>query len=620
MRWRLLGPVCPVGDDGREFDAGAGKQRCVLAVLLMTPGRVVPAETLIDRVWGDKPPRSATPLAPYATRLRRVLDPLAGPGALRWADGGYLLDVPPERVDLYRSRLLIHDARAAAAAGDHQRAGDLLNAALEDWQDVTLAGVPGEWADRVRAGLARERLDAIAQLGRAGLRLGRAAEVAERLLPFAVEEPTAEGLSAVLMRALAEAGRPTEALEAYARAHSAIADQLGATPGAELADLHTRILRAAHERTTPAQLPPTPPGFTARTNEITHLNATRPPPAASHPSRERARPAASRLAVITGPPGVGKTALAVHWGHRARADFPDGQLYLDLRGFDQSGTPMPTAEAARTLIVALDPGGLVPDGLDARAGLLRSLLAARRALLVLDNARDATQVRPLLPGAPEVTVVVTSRAPLAGLVASHGATPIPLAPLTPEHARALLDHRLGQRLASEPQTANALVEAAAGMPLALVAIAARASLRPGQPLSELAAELTESPFDGMRGPDPATDPRTVISWSYQALTPPAAHLFQAAGATNSPEKSRNLRHPGTPAPASNVRAELGTHALVPQGARETDTQAPFAAADPGALAELAATGLLLPDDKAGWTMPDLLKTYAQSLRIENLSR
>ncbi|MFI1996018.1 BTAD domain-containing putative transcriptional regulator [Actinoplanes sp. NPDC020271] len=548
MRWRLLGPVGAIGDDGREIDAGTGKQRCVLAVLLMTPGRVVSAETLIDRVWGDTPPRSATPLAPYATRLRRVLDPLAGPGTLRWTDGGYLLDVPPEQVDLYHSRLLVHDARTAAASGDHQRAADLLNAALADWQDVTLAGVPGEWADRVRAGLARERRDAIAQLGRAGLRLGRAAEVAERLLPFAVEEPTAEGLVAVLMRALAEAGRPTEALEEYARAQSAIAEQLGATPGPELTGLHTRILRATHETHIPAQLPAASPGFTGRTGPIARLDA-------------------SRLAVITGPPGVGKTALAVHWGHHARAAFPDGQLYLDLRGFDMSGTPMAVAEAARNLIVALDPGRPIPDGFDARTGLLRSLLAGRRALLVLDNARDAGHVRPLLPGTPGVTVVVTGRDRLAGLVASHGATPVPLTPLSPAHARQVLAHRLGPRLAAEPDAVSALVTAAAGIPLALVAIAARAALRPGRPLAELAAELAVSRFDGMRSPDPATDPATVISWSCRTLGPAAVRL---------------LRHFGTPDP------------------------------DGDALAELVAAGLLVEDDSGRWVVPELLTAYAQS--------
>ncbi|WP_436520195.1 BTAD domain-containing putative transcriptional regulator [Actinoplanes sp. HUAS TT8] len=590
MRWRLLGPVCLVGDDGREIDIGTGKQRCLLAALLMTPGRVVPADTLIDRVWGDTPPRSATPLAPYATRLRRILDPLAGPDTLRWTDGGYVLDIPPDRVDLYHARLLIHDARTAAADGDHQRAGDLLNAALADWQDVTLAGVPGAWAERVRAGLDRERLDAIAQLGRAGLRLGRAAEVAERLIPFAAEEPTAEGLVEVLMRALAEAGRPTQALEEYARAQAAIADQLGTTPGPGLTELHTRILRATHETPVPAQLPPAPPGFTGRTPETALLDTIR-----------DAGPAAgtSRLAVITGPPGIGKSALATHWGHHAAPDFPDGQLYLDLRGFDgdsdRSGTAMTTAEAARNLIVALDPGRPIPDGPDARTGMLRSLLTGRRMLLVLDNARDAAHVRPLLPGTPGVAVVVTSRDRLDGLVASHGAIPVVLDPLTHRYARQLLAGRLGNRLAAEPDAASALVDAAAGLPLALVAIAARAALRPGRPLTGLAAELAASRLDGMRSPDAATDPRTVFSRSYRALSPAAARLFRLLGT-----------HPAPDVTTAEAAALSETPPLDPPRPEASQPEAP-------ALAELAAAGLLTERPTGRWAVPDLLRIFAAGL-------
>ncbi|GIF14655.1 AfsR/SARP family transcriptional regulator [Actinoplanes teichomyceticus] len=569
MRWRLLGPVRLIGDDGVETDPGSGKQRCVLAALLMTPGRVVPAATLIDRVWGHAPPRSGTPLAPYATRLRRVLGPLLGPDVLRWTAGGYLLDVPPDRVDLHRARRLIHHARAAATADDHQRVVTLLSGALEHWQPVALAGVPGAWADRVRAGLARERLDAIAQLGRAGLRLGRAEEVAQRLTPFVAEYPTAESLVAVLMSALAEAGRPASALETFARARDAIADRLGAPPGPELAELHTSILRAAYRRQVPAQLPAAAPGFTGRAAELAAL--------------DRVTAGEPRPVVITGPPGIGKSALAVHWGHRSRAAFPDGQLYLDLRGFDRRRTAMSAADAAGNLIVALDPGRPLPTGLDARAGLLRSLLAGRRTLLVLDNARDAGQVRPLLPGSTAGVVVVTSRDRLTGLVASHGAIPIALDALTDAEARQLLANRLGARVAAEPDTVAALVAATGGLPLALVAVAARAALPGGQPLAGLAAELAGAGLDALRGADPATDPRTVFSWSYRALSPAAARLFRLLGA-----------HPGPDLDAADATALAGADARA-------------------ALAELVAASLLTERRAGRWAMPILLRAYARDL-------
>ncbi|BCJ46518.1 hypothetical protein GCM10010168_61570 [Actinoplanes ianthinogenes] len=564
MRWRLLGPVRLVTDEGVEVDPGTGKQLCLLAALLLTPGQVVPAGVLIDRVWGGTPPRSGTPLAPYATRLRRVLDPLIGPDTLRWTAGGYLLDVPPEQVDLYRARRLIHHARSAAGDGDHQRAGELLMHALDGWEPVTLAGVPGAWADRVRTGLTREFLDALAQLGRAGLQVGRAGEVAERLAPFVAEHPTAEDLAAVLMTALAEAGRPAQALEAFARTRGAVADELGAAPGPELTELHTRILRApAGGRVTPAQLPAPAPGFTGRAAELATLDQRQ------------------RLTVVTGPPGVGKSALAVHWGHRAR--FPDGQLYLDLRGFDRCATAMGAEEAAGDLIVSLDPGRPVPPGPAARSGLLRSLLAGRRALLLLDNARDAEHVRPLLPGAPGPTVVVTSRDRLTGLIASHGATPITLDALDDAHARQLLANRLGDRLAAEPAAGAALAAATAGLPLALVTVAARAALRPGQPLADLAAELAASRLDGMRSPDAATDPRTVFSWSYRALSSGAARLFRLIGAVTDPDLDL--------AAASALAGEDVT----------------------AELAELIAASLLTERRTGRWMMHELLRAYAESL-------
>ncbi|MEU8664841.1 AfsR/SARP family transcriptional regulator, partial [Actinoplanes philippinensis] len=509
---------------GQDVDLGPGKQRCLLAALLLTPRQVVPAGTLIDRIWGDAPPRSATPLAPYATRLRRVLDPVLGAGSLRFASGGYLIDCEPDLVDLHRARRQVFEARAAEESGDDEHAGRLLLDALDGWGDEALTGVPGDWAARVRDALARERLDVLTRLGRSALRLGRAEETAERLAPFAAEHPTVEGLVAVQMSALVAAGRPAQALETFARTRDAIADRLGSEPGPELTALHTRILRGDPPPAPPAarrggelsQLPADAIAFTGRRAELGEL--------------DRALTGGRRVAVVTGPPGVGKTALAVHWGHRARHRFPDGQLYLNLRGFDRTGDVMSADEAARTLIAVLDPGRPVPPGLDARTGLLRGLLAGRRLLLVLDNVRDAAHVRPLLPGAGATVTVITSRDRLSGLIASHGAAPVPLDALDPGAAGELLAGRLGAtRLAAEPCTVATLVAATAGLPLALVTLAARAAIRSGETLGDLAAELAASRLDGL-GDDDETDPRTVFSWSYRSLSPAAARLFRLLGA------------------------------------------------------------------------------------------
>ncbi|MEV6304729.1 BTAD domain-containing putative transcriptional regulator [Actinoplanes sp. NPDC051861] len=563
------------GDTEPGIDLGPGKQRCVLASLLLTPRQVVPASTLIDRVWGDTPPRSGTPIAPYATRLRRILGPVFGPDTLRYAAGGYLIDCDPDLVDLHRARRQVFEARTAEESGDDDRAAGLLLAALQDWGDEALAGVPGAWAERVRDTLGREKLDVLTRLGRVALRLGRAEEVAERLAPFAADHPTVEALIAVQMNALAAAGRPAQALETFARTRDAIAEQLGSDPGPELAGLHTRILRGdagPWERGprpgTPAQLPADPIAFTGRREELADL--------------DRTLGGGLRVAAVTGAPGVGKSALAIHWGHRARHRFPDGQLYLNLRGYDRGDDVMSPAEAARNLLVALLPDRAVPDGLDARTGLLRSVLAGRRMLLVLDNARDAGHVRPLLPGAGGCAVVVTSRDRLAGLVASHGAVPVPLEPLDAGQARELLAGRLGPgRLAAEPCTVEELVGATAGLPLALVAVAARAALRARQPLAELAAEIRGA---GVHGPDESTDPRTVFSWSYRALSADAARLFRLFGALPGPDLSA----------AAAASASTGN--------RTAEN-----------LAELVAASLISEHRPGRFVMHDLLRAYADEL-------
>jgi transcriptional regulator with XRE-family HTH domain len=247
------------------------------------------------------------------------------------------------------------------------------------------------------------------------------------------------------------------------------------------------------------------------------------------------------ICAISGTAGVGKTALAVHWAHSAAQRFPDGQLYVNLRGFDPSGTPVTPAEAIHGFLGALHvPAGRLPESLDAQAGLFRSLLAGRRMLIVLDNARDAAQIRPLLPGSDACCVIVTSRSQLTSLVAEQGAHPLTLDVLTEAEARELLSRRLGpERIAGESEAVDELIGRCARLPLALAIVAARAAVGPCHPLTALVEELrdTRSRLDALDAGDSATSARAMFSWSYQSLSGPAARMFRLLGVHPGPDIS-----------------------------------------------------------------------------------
>ena len=271
----------------------------------------------------------------------------------------------------------------------------------------------------------------------------------------------------------------------------------------------------------PRLLPALSPAFTGRAGELETL------------SRMLGEPGRTTLVTaITGTAGVGKTALAVHWAHQFARDFPDGQLFVNLRGFGPSGPPLTQADAAQVFLDALGvPADRLPTTVAARLGLYRSLLVGQRMLIVLDNARDATQVRPLLPGSPTCRVIVTSRDQLPGLTATEAARPLTVNALPDPEARQLLARRLGSpRLAADPHATDQIIASCAGLPLALGIVAARAELRPDLPLSRLAADLTGQPIlDAFTDPaDPAADLRTVFSWSYRQLDPETARTFRLA--------------------------------------------------------------------------------------------
>jgi DNA-binding SARP family transcriptional activator/tetratricopeptide (TPR) repeat protein len=578
---RLLGPV-EVWAGDRAMPAGPPQQNAILAALAVDADRPVTVERVIDRVWADDPPaRARSAVAARITHIRQLLataaaaEPAgehAGP-AVRWHAGGYRLRVDPDRVDLLRFRRLVAAARPARGA-DRCR---LLADALALWRGTPLAGVRGGWADRMRDSWRLERLAAAVEWGRATLALGQPAAVVPAALELTEEHPHSEALAAVLVRALAAAGRRDEAVAQVGAACRRVRADLGAEPGPDLRALRLALLRdqplpagpgddppvppappspaAAAAVVVPAQLPGDVPGFAGRGAELARLDGLLLAADAGGP----------RLAAVTGGAGMGKSALAVHWAHRVRDRFPDGQLYLNLRGFDPGGKVLAPAEAVPAVLEALGVAAQrIPLSLDAQTGLYRSLLAGKRVLVVLDNARDADQVRPLLPGTPTAVTVVTSRSRLTPLVAAAGADPVPLDVLSTVEARELLAHRLGPaRVAAEPGAVREIIAACARLPLALTVAAARAR-QSDQPLTGLAAELAGAGdrLDSLDGGDAVTEVRAVFSWSYRALSPPAAALFRLVGLHPGPDLSvaAAASLAGLPAPPTRRLLRELTHA------------------------------------------------------------
>ena len=590
MEFRLLGPVELVVA-GQPVAVGPPQRRTVLAALALDAGRLVSTETLIDRVWGDSPPdQGRRALHAHIARIRRLLETAATadelPVELTRRSSGYVLDTDPETVDVHRFRRLLDLARDRGHDDDARVA--LLREALALWHGDPLASLDGQWVSRTRQGWRQLHLDAVLEWAGAELAVDNPAAVITTLTELVDENPFVEALPALLMRALSAMGRARAALDLYSKVRTRLVAELGTEPGAELRQAHEAILRGEPEpvprprRVSPAQLPRDVRGFSGRVDELAELDAMLPG------EDEPAGPVV--IGVVAGPAGVGKTALAVRWAHRVRHRFPDGQLYVNLRGFDPAESTMDPAEAVRGFLATLQvPPQRIPADPDAQAALYRSELSGRRMLVLLDNAGDTAQVRPLLPGASGSAVVVTSRNQLTGLVAGDGAHSITLDVLSTAHARDLLRNRLGAaRLAAEPDAVREIIACCARLPLALTIVAARAVTQPRIPLAALAAELRDihARLDVLTTDDPATDVRAVFSWSYNDLGPDAARLFRLLGVAPGPDIA-------TPAAAGLAGI-------------------PFAAAR-SLLTELAAANLIVEHAPGRYTFHDLLRAYATSL-------
>ncbi|WP_079252446.1 BTAD domain-containing putative transcriptional regulator [Streptomyces sp. MP131-18] len=556
VEFRLLGAV-GVWQGARLVGPHTAQQRTVLAMLLLEPGRVVSMDRLVTALWNRQPPASArNAVQGCVSRLRRTLAQLSGVEAeLTTSAQGYCLWVDRDLVDLHRFRHLVHRAQRSEPALGHE----LLGRGLAMWRGTALTDVAGGWLpEAVVPALEEERLAAQEERAALDLTLGRPQDAAAGLSGLVAAHPLRERPVSLLLTALHRTGRRAEALALFRRVRDQFTDELGIEPGEELHRAHQAVLlgedtggtanasppgepsRAAEEPgaaavAVPRQLPPDVEHFTSRTHELDALDALA--------RKDRGGGGAPVICVIAGTGGVGKTALAVHWAHRARDLYPDGQLYVNLRGFGPTDAAMTPADVVRVFLDALQvPGDRIPAAFEAQVGLFRGLLADRRMLIVLDNARDAEQVRPLLPTSPGSLVLVTSRNELTGLAVTEGAHQLPLDLLSAVESRELLVRRLGSReFAAQQGTADDVIAMCAGLPLALAIVAARAATQPGLPLTTLRGCKADDELEAGDGldvfesGDPSTDVRTVFSWSYRALSPAGARVFRLLGLVDSPD-------------------------------------------------------------------------------------
>jgi DNA-binding SARP family transcriptional activator len=553
VEFGLLGPLM-ISDGGNRVTVSAGKQRVLLAALLLRANQVVPATELGAFIWEGRPPGTArVTLQNYVKRLRQALG-AAGPQRIVTRPAGYLIDVRPGELDVARFGELRSAGRAAARSGSWDAASVKLNAALDLWRGRPLVDVPSQLLAVTEVPrLAEMRLETLEARIDADLHLGRHQEVIAQLQALTAAEPLRERLHELLMLALYRSGQQAAALAAYRQARQHLVKEIGIEPGPGLRQLNQQILRADRALLAPAAagapargapgargdgskpaslfrpnlLPTAVADFAGRSRELRALSA-----------RTGRGGGPVLITAIGGTAGVGKTALAVHWARRHADRFPDGQLYVNLRGFGP-GDPVAPAEALRGFLDALQvPAAQIPATLDERRDRYRALLDGKKILILLDNARDTAQVRPLLPAGPDALVLVTTRNQLTDLITEDAAGQICLDVLATADARQLLAHRLGPaRVAAEPAAADELIGLCARLPLALAITAARAAAHPGFSLAALAAELRDARgrLDALSTGEDTADVRAVFSWSYQDLPVPAARMFRLLGLHPGPD-------------------------------------------------------------------------------------
>jgi DNA-binding SARP family transcriptional activator/tetratricopeptide (TPR) repeat protein len=596
LQVRLLGPV-EVLAAGQPVAITQPGLRALLALLALSANRVVSESALIDGLWRDEAvrPREGN-LHAQVYQLRRrltAMEPGRTSSRLVTKPPGYQLGLGPEESDLSRFTGLVARGRAAARGGDTEAAISALGEALALWRGPALADV-ADITDRLAAeaaALDEQRLAVQADHADAALAAGRHAELAVDLGPLVAQHPLRERLRRQLMLALYRSGRQADALACYQAGWRVLRAELGVEPGPELKDLQDKILHADPSLAAPSagvranvgpvvprQMPAGARHFVGRAPELKQLDAL---------LSQEVPGGTVVITAISGIGGIGKTALALRWGHQVAAHFPDGQLYVNLRGYDPGGVPLTPAEAIRGFLDALGvPPTEIPESPDVQVALYRTILADRRMLIVLDNARNPDHVRPLLPASPGCLVIVTGRSAMTGLSITDGAVTIPLGLVSQAEAEELMAARLGpDRLAAEPEATAQLIELCGRLPLALAITAARAAAHPAAALASFAAQMSSEHdrLDAFDVGDATTSVRAVFSWSVGQLSDGAARLFRILGV-----------HPG---PDFTAAAASSLAGLPAHEARRL-------------LAELVGASLISEQVSGRYAFHDLLRAYA----------
>jgi len=629
LRMEVLGPL-RAWRGGTPLDLGPVKRQAVLAALLLRRGAVVSHEQLLDAVWGSETPASGHKvLASHVNPLRRGLDAAGtrpAESVIRSGKGWYRFAVDGVRLDTADLTERGDEALRTKASGDLATATDQLSAALALFQGEPLANLPGPFAQAERQRLLERRRTLRMERLKCLVLLGRFGDALDDLATLSASDRYDESLLALRMRTLYGCERQAEALKVYEDMRVRLRDELGVDPGEELRRVYEAVLRqddahllrpavppaqtlskvilrdhpaaaapvrpeapgrSAHPPRDsapppPAELPHDAAGFAGRTDELARLHALLPPEQGQGPANTVV------ISAIGGAAGIGKTALAVHWAHQVRDRFPDGQLHVNLHGFDHDRQPLKPGEALELLLRSLGlAASEIPANDEAQARVYRTLLADRRLLVLLDNAASAEQVRPLLPGSPSCCVVVTSRNRLGDLVARDGAHALPLDLLLPAEARTLLSRALGaDRVATDERAVDELIRLCGSLPLALRVAAARLAGDPGLRPADLVAEMTEgNRLEALEPDDDDNSPlRTAFSVSYRVLAPTARRLFRLLGLF----------------PGPHLTAEVAAALLdVPlQPTRRL-------------LSALAAAHLIEPAAVGRYRFHDLLREYAQ---------
>ena len=542
LRIEVLGPLAiRYGSD--TLWVRSGRQRAVLAVLAANANETVTADRIAELVWDGHPPPSEwrTVLRNHVMRLRRS----GGPGLGRrivTRPFGYAIELGVSELDLLELESLYRQAAAACVGRHWDQAIGSLTAALGLWRGEPFTDVPStSLLEQQLPRLELQHSQLLEWQFEAGLRLERHAEMIGDLRAAVAKYPLREKLRAHLMLALHRAGRRAEALAEYQHARRRLVDELGVEPGAELQRLQRDILAerapasalatSAARPPGPRQLPGVPHFFVGRQAELRQLDAL----AALQAAGTRA---GAGVAVLNGMGGIGKTALAVHWAHRAADRFPDGQLFASLRGHDPVAPPLAPTAALRGILTALSvPAAQLPTHLDHQCELYRSLVGGKRMLIVVDGARCAGDVRPLLPRSPGCMVLVTSRSQLHGLLVTEGATAIPLGPLESDAACSLIEQVIGaSRAAAERDAVRQLASLCDGIPLTVCAAATGVAADPASSVTAMLDYLASIPdeLDRFETGDAATSARSVIGCSYRDLDATAARMFRMLGQHGGP--------------------------------------------------------------------------------------